>query len=62
MHTALVRPNLGPHKTLVWLLLVVTCHDLLTTSQAEVPLEQIHVIYRKWVCSVVVLDWSPKHH
>ena len=35
----------NPVKTLVWLLLAVTYSDSLTMSQAEVPLEWIHVFY-----------------
>ena len=40
---------------LVWLLSVVTCGHSLTMSQAEVPLEWIHVIYGKWVRSIISL-------
>ena len=50
----LSRPVLSrplSYETLVWLLSAVACGDPLTTSQAEVPLEWIHVFYRKWVCS-----------
>ena len=46
----LLRPVLSrplSYKTLVWLLSMVTYGDLSTTSQAEVPLEWIHVIYGK---------------
>ena len=50
---ALSRPL--SYETLVWLLLVVTCGDSSTMSQAEVPLEWIHVIYGKWVCSFLPL-------
>ena len=32
------------YDTLVWLLSEVACGGSLTTSQAEVPLERIHVI------------------
>ena len=32
------------YETLVWLLSAVACGDLLIMSQAEVPLEWIHVI------------------
>ena len=44
----LSRPSLSrplSSETLVWLLLVVACGDPSTTSQAEVPLEQIHAFY-----------------
>ena len=43
--TALLRPL--SYETLLWLLSAVTCGDLSTTSQAEVPLEWIHAIYWK---------------
>ena len=28
-------------------------------SQAEVPLEQIHVFYGKWVCSILYINKVP---
>ena len=52
----LSRPVLSrplSYETLLWLLLAVTCGNSSTTPQAEVPLERIHVIYGKWVRSLV---------
>ena len=66
----LSRPILSrplSYETLVLLLLAVTCGDSSTMSQAKVPLERIHVFYRKWVRSVFttitqVNEYIHHHH